>query len=350
MQFLVYGTGAVGGYLGARLARGGQQVRFLARPAWARVLGAEGLRLVDANGASVVYDFSVSSSLAEVAEGVDVALVAVKAYDCEQAAAELAKALAPGVPVVSFQNGIGGEEILGATLGPARVLAASLTTAVQADKPGTVRVQRERGLGLEAGHAVSFGLQEIFASSGVRTRLYPRPAAMKWSKLLTNIVANATSAILGWTAAEVMNHPGTFRLEIEALREAVRVMRKLGWKPVSLPGVPVGLLGRGVFLPPAVLRPLLGRVVARGRGAKLPSLHADIGRGRSEVHWLNGAVVEHGRRAGIETPANNLLTSVFDGIVRGSTPPESYRSQPDRLLSEAARAGVPGSAGYNRPR
>jgi 2-dehydropantoate 2-reductase len=345
MQFLIYGTGAVGGYLGARLARSGQKVRFLARPAWARVLATDGLRLVDTHGSSVTFDFSVSSSLPEIVEGVDVALLAVKAYDCEQAAAELATGLAPGVPVVSLLNGIGSEEILEGALGRARVLAASLTTAVQADEPGQVRVQRERGLGLEGGHAVSFVLQEIFTSAGVRTRLYRQPAAMKWSKLLTNIVANASSAILGWTAAEVMGHPGVFRLEVEALREAVRVMRRLGWKPVSLPGVPVGLLGRGVFLPPALQRPLLGQVVARGRGAKLPSLQADIGRGRSEVQWLNGAVVEHGRRAGIQTPANNLLMTLFDGLVRGSTPPDSFRGQPDRLLSEAARAGVPGVGG-----
>jgi 2-dehydropantoate 2-reductase len=159
------------------------------------------------------------------------------------------------------------------------------------------------------------------------------------------MVANATSAILAWTPAQVMDHPGIFRLEVEALREAVRVMRRLGWKPIDLPGAPVRWMGRAVFAPMWVLGPTLGRVVARGRGDKLPSFNADVGRGKSEVYWLNGAVVEHGKRAGVPTPANTLLTSVLDGLVQGTTPPETYRDRPERLLSEAARAGVPGVSG-----
>ena len=350
MHFLIYGTGAVGGYLGARLSNGDQEVRFLARPAWAVAMGRDGLRLVEPRGETVVVDFSVSSSLAEVVDGVDIVLLTVKAYDCEAAAAELAKSLPPNVPVVSFLNGIGSEAVLAAALGQERVLAACLTTAVQVERPGVVRVERERGLGLGATHVVSSGLHRIFTAAGMSTSLYPRPEAMKWSKLLTNMAANATSAILGWTPAQVMDHPGTFRLEVEALREAVRVMRRLGWKPVSLPRVRVGLLGRGIFLPPALLRPILARIVGRGRGNKPPSFNADIGRGRSEVYALNGAVVEHGRRLKVATPANELLTAVFDGLVRGTTPPEDYRHQPERLLDEAASAGVPGLAGYNRRR
>jgi hypothetical protein len=61
-------------------------------------------------------------------------------------------------------------------------------------------------------------------------------------------------------------------------------------------------------------------------------------------------VAEHGRRLGVATPANMLLTEVLDGLVRGDVAPEAYRDRPDVLLERAARAGVPGTAGYNRPR
>ncbi|HET7011872.1 MAG TPA: ketopantoate reductase C-terminal domain-containing protein, partial [Anaerolineales bacterium] len=284
------------------------------------------------------------------ADGIDVVLVCVKAYDCKSAADELAAAMAPGVAAVSLLNGIGSEETLAEALGRERVLAASLTTAVQKVEPGVVRVERERGLALAAGHPFSPELRKIFRRAGIETRLYARPEDFKWSKLLTNIVANATSAILGWTAAQVMRHAGTFTLEVEALREAVRVMRKLHRKPVNLPGAPTAILGRGLFLPAGMVRPILARIVGRGRGQKPPSLTLDIGRGRSEIYWLNAAVVEHGQGAGVNTPANQVLTSVFDGLVRGATPPESYRDKPERLLSEAAQAGVPGLERYNRPR
>ena len=213
-----------------------------------------------------------------------------------------------------------------------------------------IRIERERGLGLDAGHPISQEVSAAFNASGVETRLYAVPEAMKWSKLLTNMVANVTSAILGWTAASVVSHPGVFHLDLEALREALRVMRAYGWAPVALPGVRVDVLGRILDLPSVWLRPILGRIVSRGRGTKLPSLHADLGRGRSEVYWLNGAVVDYGGRAGVATPANRLLTDIFDELVRSVTPPETYRDQPEKLLAAAVRAGVPGSARYNRLR
>jgi len=350
VRFAVYGTGAVGGYLGARLSQGGHTVRFLARPTWVDALRRRGLRLIDAAGPADVPEPAVSSDAAAILRDIDVVLLAVKAYDAAAAASDLAKRLPPGVPVVSLLNGIGSEDTLGQALGVGRVIAGSLTTAVQAVEPGVIRIERERGLGLEAAHPMSRTLLEVFAACGVATRLYAVPEAMKWSKLLTNMVANASSAILGWTASSVVRNPGVFHLDLEALRETLRVMRAHGWSPVALPGVRVDLLGRILPLPSAWLRPLLGRIISRGRGTKLPSFHADIGRGRSEVYWLNGAVVEHGARVGVATPANRLLTDVLDGLVRSVTPPETYRDRPERLLAAAANAGVPGSARYNRLR
>ncbi len=262
----------------------------------------------------------------------------------------MAKRLSPGVPVLSLLNGIGSEATLGEALGDSRVVAASVTTAVQPLEPGVIRIERERGLGLAGTHPLSRALSEAFTACGVKAQLYAVPEAMKWSKLLTNMIANASSAILGWTAASVMQHPGMFHLDLEALRETLKVMRAHGWAPVALPGVRVDMLERFLALPSAWLRPVLGRIVSRGRGAKLPSFHADIGRGRSEVYWLNGAVVDYGERVGVATPANRLLTDVFDGLVRSVTPPETYRDQPEKLVAMAARAGVPGTARYNRLR
>src|SRR5579884_1995835 len=65
---------------------------------------------------------------------------------------------------------------------------------------------------------------------------------MKWSKLLLNLVTNASVAILDLPPARVVAHPGLFRLERDAFREAVRVMRAFGLRAVSLPGYPVPAL------------------------------------------------------------------------------------------------------------
>jgi 2-dehydropantoate 2-reductase len=188
------------------------------------------------------------------------------------------------------------------------------------------------------------------ASSDMVVRRYEDPDRMKWSKALTNIVSNASSAILGWNPAQIFQHPGLYRIEVEALREAVQVMMKMGTRPQNLPGVPLSLLGYGIFLPPRLIQRVLGRIVARGRGDKRPSFHFDIGRGRSEVKWLNGAIASAGDTLDVPTPANRVLFETMMSLVDRSVEHEKFLGKPNELLGLAARAGVPGIQGYNPSR
>jgi 2-dehydropantoate 2-reductase len=349
MRYLVFGTGAVGGFVGGRLALAGNPVTFLARPRVARVLGQGGLRLTGDGVSGWLERPRVFTSLAEAlhASSPDALLLAVKAYDCQPAAQAIASAIDHPPPVVCLLNGIGNEATLAQTLGEDPVIAASLTTAVQMVEPGVLRVERQRGLGLAAGHSLIPRLYAEMAAAGLRPRLFSDPDRMKWSKLLTNIVANATSAILGWFPGAIFNHPDLYRLEIEALRESVRVMGRMGLTPQNLPGVPVRLFSRVIFLEPRISRPLLRRAVTSGRGDKLPSFHADIGRGRSEVQWLNGAVVRAAERLGLRAPANAVLTQTLTALVEGKTDPAELHGRPAALLARAQAAGVPGIQGYN---
>lgn len=343
MRFLIYGTGAVGAYLGGRLAAAGHAVTFLARPTTAAALRDRGLIIEQGASSDTIHDFEVLTDLpANLDLGPEGAvLLAVRAFDCEAAAVALHQRIRRPAPVVCLLNGIGNEETLGQSIGHDQVLPATLTTAVQVRIPGVIRIERERGLGL-ARSPVGALLAEAFRRAGIVTRLYDDAAAMKWSKVSVNIVANAGSAILEWTAGAVMAHPGLYRLELEALRETFRVMRRAGHSPVDLPGVPVRWLARGAFLPPWASHPWLSRAVARGRGDKRPSFHRDLGRGRSEVQWLNGAVVRHGARLGVATPANSVLLTAMQERVDRSDDPSAWRDRPDRLLQRAREAGVPG--------
>jgi 2-dehydropantoate 2-reductase len=159
---------------------------------------------------------------------------------------------------------------------------------------------------------------------------------MKWSKLLTNLLANATSAILDMTPAQVFAHPGLYRLEIEGLHEALRVMAAQSLRVVDLPGTPVRLLALGARLPYFISKPLMQRSVGSGRGGKMPSFHIDLhsGRGKSEVDYLNGAVVRFGERLGTPTPVNKLLCETLLGLTEGEITIETYRHRPERLLEE----------------
>ncbi len=341
MNFLIFGTGAVGAYLGGKLARAGNSVTFLARPAWAEALRRDGLRL---QRGAATQSIVVSEVLTELPVGFGLGddsaiLLTVKAFDCGAAAEAIRRRVLGRPPVVCLLNGIGNEETLAAAIGPDRVVAASLTTAVAAPSPGVIRVERERGLGLAR---VSAGdpFTEAAEQAGLAVRHYGDASAMKWSKLLTNILANASSAILSWSAGEALAHPAIYRIEVEALREALRAMRAIGVRPVDLPGARVTWLARAVFLPPRLSQPWLYRAAARGRGDKRPSLHHDIGRGRSEVRWLNGAVVSVGEAARIPTPANRLLLSVMLDLVEARSDPAEWRGRPDRLIERARQEGV----------
>jgi len=347
MRYLVYGAGAVGGYLGASLSLAGFPVTFFDRLDVAESLRARGLTLEAGGVTRRIASPTLITSLSRVQPPPNVVVLAVKAYDCAAAADAIRQGLPSDAPVLCVLNGIGNEATLSAALGAHRVIAASLTSAIQRLDTGALRLEKARGIGLHAGHALSKALAADFAAAGLQPRLYADADSMKWSKLLTNLVANATSAILDWSADDVFRHRGLYRLEVEALRETVRVMRALKLRPVNLPGVPAGLLGAAVFLPDAITHPILRRAAASGRGGKRPSFAYDVGRGQSEVGWLNGAVVRYAAQVGLRAPATRVLTEVLTALIDGRPGAEAVRGHPERLLAEAACAGVPGLQGYN---
>ena len=240
-----------------------------------------------------------------------------------------------------MQNGVGGEERVVEVLGEATVFSAVITLAVEILEPGLVRLTTTRGgIGLAPTtlrHSVNW-LAEAFQGAGFKVAVYPHHQAMKWSKLLLNILGNASSAILGMSPDLIFAHRRLFILERTAFREARAVMRALGLRPVSLPGYPVPLLAWCVCsLPGWLLQPVFQWTIVGGRGGKMPSLYLDVMRHRqsSEVEFLNGAVVRQARELGMEVPVNEVLYSTLMDIVRGAIPWEEHQGQPRRLLAAA---------------
>lgn len=339
LRFLCFGAGAIGAYVGGSLALSGQPVVFLERPELAPGLRERGLRLRRAGQDLHLPQPTVATSLDEaLTQGpFDAALLAVKSFDTAQLAHSLEPYAVALPPVVCLQNGVENEPLLASILGEDKVIPATVTTAIGRGQTGTVTVERLRGLGLSAEHRLSVGLAAVMDAAGLRPRLYNQPAAMKWSKLLTNLIANASSAILDMTPDAIFNHPGLFRMETEMLRECLRVMDAQGLKVIDLPGTPVralALIARA--LPLALSRPLLRGSVGKGRGGKMPSFHIDLhaGRGKSEVDYLNGAVVRFGEKHGVSTPVNRLLTDTLLALTRGDLPLDAYAGKPEQLLEK----------------
>jgi 2-dehydropantoate 2-reductase len=170
-----------------------------------------------------------------------------------------------------------------------------------------------------------------------RVTVYADHQAIKWSKLLLNILSNALPTILDMPPGKVYAQRPLFDLERAVFREALAVMRGLGLRPVPLPGYPVPLFAWGMDrLPSAVLHPLFRQLIVSGRGGKTPSLHLDLlkGKPKSEVDFLNGAVVRYARRIGLPVPVNQALHRTLKAIVSGEAPWAEFRRQPGKLLAQ----------------
>jgi 2-dehydropantoate 2-reductase len=264
-------------------------------------------------------------------------LFALKAYHTQPAIEGMAAYAERLPPFLCLQNGVENEAAIEKVLGEDKVIAASVTTASGRRAAGDVVLERLRGLGIAGGHPLSLRLVAAFNAAGLNARLYPRAAGMKWSKMLTNLIANASSAILDMTPAEVFADPGLFQLEMRQLRECLAVMRAKRIKVVDLPGTPVRALAFAVkSLPVGVSRPLLARAIGGGRGGKMPSFHIDLhgGGGRSEVDYLNGAVVRAGEGLGIDTPVNRFLRDTLLALTEGRVPLDTFRRKPAELLAQ----------------
>ncbi len=345
ISVLTFGSGAVGTYVGGSLALAGHKVVIIEQPSVAADLREHGLRLdvsLDklrkTSEPLIVPPTSIGivSSLEEALKlgPFDVAIFAMKSFDTV-AALEGIKPFADKMPpILSLQNGVENEPAIAALLGQDRVIAGTVTCSIFRRTAGDIVLEKARGIGIDAGHPLSERLGAALNSATLNAHLYPRPADMKWSKLLANLPGSATAAIIDISPAEVFANPGLYDLEIRMSQETMAVMAAQGIHPTNLPRIPVRALALALRLPPFLAHPVLLKVVGGGRGGKMPSFHIDLhaGRKKSEVDWLQGAVVRYGEKFGVPTPVNRLLTETLLSMVHGEIPIAEFSHKPEKLV------------------
>jgi 2-dehydropantoate 2-reductase len=346
LKILSFGAGAIGTYIGGSLALAGEQLVFVEQPAVAEDLRGRGLRLdltIDtrrnAKEASFIgpASFVVAASLEDALRygPFDVALFALKSYDTRAALEEM-KPFAEKIPaLLCLSNGVDNEPTLANVLGPDKVIAGAVTSAIGRRAAGDIVLERLRGLGIASPHPLSGKLIGASNLALLNATAYPNAAAMKWSKMLTNLIANPTSAILDMTAAQIFANSKLYELEIRMLRECIAVMDAQGIPVVDLPGTPARALAYATRLPLWLSKPVLARAAGSGRGAKMPSFHIDLysGRGKSEVEYLHGAVVRAGEKFNVPTPVNKFLTETLVALTQGEIPLDEFAHKPEKLLS-----------------
>ncbi len=313
MRVYVVGSGAVGTYLGD---------------------------LLRATGADVSYAPRNHPDVVPVPE-IDLAIVAVKAYDTPSAIETLRRAFggATTATILTPQNGVGNEELFAAEFGADRVMSCALTVPVERAADGTIRAANHGGIALAPVGAISHNwLVAALERTPVPVRVVSDYRALKWSKLALNIIANASCAILNVLPERLVKLEGMFALEIRAIRETRAVMAAMGLRSVDLPRYPVRALGGVVRLPMPLAKALLSGRIAGARGRKPPSLLLDlrVEKGRTEVGFLNGAVASAGRNLGVPTPVNAAFARVLADISHMPQLWAKYRERPDALAAEVA--------------
>jgi len=346
MKFLTFGAGAIGTYIGGSLALAGHQVVFVERPTAMEELRSRGMRLdltLDPRRKTkeatklASSAFVVVSSLEEALRygPFDLALFALKSFDTETALEDLKPFVDKLPPLLCLSNGVSNELMIVEALGKDKVIYGTVTTAIGRRGVGDIVLERLRGVGVAKGQPLSEKIHAALDAAYLNSRLFEDALSMKWSKMLTNLIANPTSAILDMTAGEVFANKDLYKLEIDMLKECLAVMAASGYEVVDLPGTPVRALAFATTLPLWLSKPFLGRAAGAGRGAKMPSFHIDLrsGRGKSEVDYLHGAVVRAGEKVNVPTPVNKMLTQTLLALTNKEIPLEEFAHKPEKLLA-----------------
>ena len=335
-RFLIFGAGAIGTYIGASLVKNGHAVVFLEKPAARAKIIATGMHLNVRGEIFSILNPAVVETIGEALNNriFDFGIFAMKSFDTQPALNDLLpfRSLLP--PILCLQNGVENELAISKALGEGMVIPGSVTSAVGRKDNHEIVLERLRGVGIAKGHPRAEDLVQILSAAGLNAEIYASAPAMKWSKLLTNLLVNASSAILRIVPDEILSNPGLYRLELTQLREALQVMGAMGIPVVDLPGTSVRMLAIAAKLPARLSQPILRKAVGGGRGGKMPSFYIDLMSGRkiTEVDYLNGAVVRYGERLGITANTNMLLNETLQGMVSGDIPVDIYANNPDKFL------------------
>ena len=311
MRIVIAGAGAIGGYIGARLAKHGADVVLFARGPHLKAMQERGLRVISAEEGDFEVRVNVTGDLSAIGTA-DVVFLGVKAHALTGLAPSLRPLFGADTVVVSTQNGIpwwyfqdypgelnnlrlervdpGGA--IAAAIEPRRVLGSLAYFATDIIEPGVIRHIE--------GNRLSFGepdgtkserakkIAETLIAAGFRCPVTTRFRHEIWVKLLGNVAFNPISALTYGTLEELVRNPDTCGVVRAIMAETEAVAGKLGIElPISIEQRSAG---------------------AEKVGAHKTSMLQDLEAGRPmEIEAVAGAVVELGDRLGVPMPATRTV-------------------------------------------
>jgi 2-dehydropantoate 2-reductase len=309
MKITVIGAGAIGGYIGVKLALSGEQVTFLVRGANLEAIRSRGMKLVMHDGTELVAkDVAATSDYASVGPQ-DLVILAMKAHQVANVAKDVPKLFGPNTVVIPMQNGVpywyfhqhGGalqgrriesvdpDGSIGQNIPAERVIGCVVYPASELIAPGVVKhIEGDRfPVGEPDGSCSSrvLRISESFIKAGFKAPVLDDIRAEIWLKLWGNMTFNPISALSRATLAGICQYPLTRILAAQMMTEAQTIANKLGI----------------TFRVPLERRIAGAEKVGHHKTSMLQDVEA---RRALETDALLGAVVELGRLT--ETPTPHL--------------------------------------------
>jgi len=309
----VFGAGAIGCWVGGKLAAGGAPVTLIGR---ARVMEelAQGLAISELDGPTRTVNV-IATTDPTAAAGADVVLVTVKSAQTAEAGATLAAVLPEHAVVVSLQNGVRNPEVLRAALPGRRVLAGMVPWNVVRRERGAYHRGTTGTLMIEASPA---GEPLVRAAAAAKLALESRAdiTAVQWTKLVMNL-NNAINALAGVPLATELAQRDYRRVLAAVMREAMRACSAAKQPLAKLAPVPPSWVPRILELPDAVFRLIARSMLAVDPHAR-SSMQDDLSAGRpTEVDYLQGEIAELAARVGTTAPVNAALVELVRAAEAG---------------------------------
>jgi 2-dehydropantoate 2-reductase len=311
-KVVVVGAGAMGGLFGGLLAEGGLDVTLVdAWPEHIERIKQKGIRIVGVGGDR---DIKVkATTVGREIKAADVVLFQCKAFANESAANSVKHLFGKGAAAITFQNGLGNEQALGAILGAENVIGGLTAQAGLAEGPGIVR-----NFGDLPTHIGEFGgglsdrtvaIAKAFTAHGLPVTASAEIKREKWKKLLGNVALGAISAVTDLRSVEIMRIPELQEIVFRAVDEAAAVAKH-----------------EGVALDVAEARSVLMKLVdvsGGGTGNSKSSMREDIIRKRpTEIDTIHGAVAKLARQHGVATPTIDTMVAMVKGVQSVYLPPK----------------------------
>jgi 2-dehydropantoate 2-reductase len=306
MKICILGAGSLGSAIGGALTAGGLDVWLMGRPGSAHIeaMRQKGLTLIE-GGVERTVKVRVATDAREVGP-VDLLVVLVKSRSTEEAIQGAGPLIGERTIALSLQNGLGNEEILIERLGKERVLGGRTYAGGNLAAPGRVIVGvkgKKTLIGEWDGTATErvTGIAALLNRAGMDTQVSSDIRAVIWNKLLVNVSTGAICAITGLPYGKLNQVKEAVDCGAAAVAEAMAVAR-----------------AEGVTLSITDPREAWNRAVEGLPFGFKTSMRQDIEKGeKTEIDFINGAVVRLGEKRGVPTPVNRTLVAAIKGIEFG---------------------------------